>query len=145
MPETTDPQRCHRGYSLLETLLALALLAGGAVGLLQLYVHSLQSSHDAALAVRATDAAVELLARVRLNPEAPPGAWSHVRQDGGCAPTVDEGGDPAAEWQGWLARLGCLLPEPTAQMDDDAGRIAIRVEWRRRDGTRGTTVLESRR
>lgn len=149
MPDHTPPgarRAASRdgGYSLLETILALALLTAGATALLQLYTHSLQSGHDTALAMRANDAAVELLARARLYSRAPPGTWSREWHAGGCREVADDGGGPGEEWEAWLATLGCHLPEARARVVDDGDRFAVHLEWRGRTG-KGESVLESRR
>ena len=132
------------GYSLLETILALALLTAGATALLQLYTHSLQISHDTALKMRANDAAVELLARARLYPHAPPGTWSRGWHAGGCQKIADDGGGAWKEWESWLASLGCHLPDARARVVDNSDRFAVYLEWRSRTG-KGESVLESRR
>ncbi|MBK1735467.1 hypothetical protein CKO15_09265 [Halorhodospira abdelmalekii] len=59
-----NPHQC--GYSLVESLIAVALLAGAASGLLQLLGNSMVSAHEAALHGRAVLAAEEFFARARL-------------------------------------------------------------------------------
>jgi len=137
------------GYTLIEILVSVLVLAIGLLGLAQLQLFSIQNTHSSHLRSVATSLAYDMADRVRANPAAfQTGGYNNPAavQDGsclaaGCAPGAMAGHD-AYEWQ---FDVGQQLPSgagvicldgtpndgtPAAPACDGGGQIyAIKVWW----------------
>lgn len=60
----------QRGFSLIEVLIALVILAVGLLGMASLMLNSLQSSQSASMRSQASLYAYDIIERIRANPEA---------------------------------------------------------------------------
>lgn len=107
-----DGRRRAAGFSLVEVLVALVVMAVGLLGIAGLYVEGLRAGRTAVYRSAAVNLASDMADRIRANPEGTyegdgPGA------EGGC---VNGGGDcdpdtlAADDWARWLDDLEERLP-----------------------------------
>ncbi|ABM62589.1 hypothetical protein Hhal_1825 [Halorhodospira halophila SL1] len=124
----------HSGFTLLEALVALGLLAGvAAVSLLALY-GGVHGARDAGYHVRATLLAEELIARARLvAPDQRAAALAAV--DAGdidaCQPpsVKDQPRGDVVDADGWRAEVACQLPQAEVSAEAAADRIRVELRW----------------
>lgn len=147
--QSCSPFRVNGGYSLIEILVAVLVLAIGLLGLAQLQLTSIQNTHSSHLRSVATALAYDMADRVRANQAGfQTGAYNNpaAAQDAsclgaGCAPAAMAGHD-AFEWQADAAAqlpsgaaVICLDSTPNdgtsaAPACDGGGQIyAIKVWW----------------
>jgi len=123
------------GFSLLEALVALGLLAAVSATALHVLFSGVHSAREAAYRTQAVRLAEELIERARLVPPAERAAaldGSGWRRAGHCpAP------DPVARARGdrlaldaWRAEIACTLPAAEARIDAEADRLAVAIRWR---------------
>lgn len=130
-------QRRHAaGFTLVEVLVALVVMAVGLLGIAALYVEGLRAGRTAVYRSTAVNLASDMAERIRANPEAAyegagPGADNACVNGGGdCAP-----GELAADdWFRWLADLQERLPagaSASIERDDLAPvtQYRITVAW----------------
>ncbi len=135
-------QRCEEermprrmGYSLLEVLVALGLLASVTTVVLHVLSVGVQNTRAAAYRTRAVLAAEELIERLRLaRPEERPVLATQLQGDlpEGCsAPEVHAraSGSPLVAVNAWRAELGCALPDGKADLELDGERIMVELSW----------------
>lgn len=103
-----SPRRVN-GFTLIEVLVTIIVLAIGILGLAGLQIAGMRSNHSAYLRTQAVLAASDLSDRMRLNPAEFIGQQFY---SGGGSTTFDR----------WAAELARTLPAPTfAAADDDSG------------------------
>ena len=136
------------GYSLLEVLVAVALLATVAAATIRVLGSGQEAAREAAHRARAVLAAEELITRYQLfPPAAEPGAPGAIPIPEGCDPpeaTARAAADGLA-LSAWAAELACALPEPEARAEVEGRRVRVEIRWR--DGSGGdpaTVELEGR-
>ena len=95
------------GFTLVETLIALLVLAVGLLGLAHLYVECLRSTHAALLRSRAVTLSADLAERIRANRD-PADAY-----DCGGSCGAGAGGNAVAidDLQAWVTSITALLPD----------------------------------
>jgi type IV pilus assembly protein PilV len=95
------------GFTLVETLIALLVLAVGLLGLAHLYVECLRSTHAALLRSRAVTLSADLAERIRANRD-PADAY-----DCGGSCGAGTGGNAVAidDLQAWVTSITALLPD----------------------------------
>ncbi len=135
--------RTHRGFTLIEALVALVVLSIGLLGVAALQLASLQANHGASQRTQATFLAQDIVDRMRANRDAAV-AGDYDTDFGDAAPT-----SPAnvaqADISIWKARLLATLPSssdgaassmPDGEIVSDpaSNTIAIRIRW---DDSRG--------
>jgi len=143
--------RCKsRGFTLLETLVALLVLSVGLLGLAGLQTFSLRNNHSAFLRSQAVVLAYDALDRIRSNRaqallgtgspynDAPPTSAPNCSSN--CLP-ADLAAYDLFNWTGDVARL----PEGQGQITIDANNKAIvQVQWSdNRDGNLLTVAVET--
>lgn len=131
------------GFTLLETLVALLVLAVGAMGLLSLAGVSTRSQQEALFRIRAVAAFDDLAGRVRANP-AGLAAYAGEQAAGDCrsgqsrASACDPAQLAADDLSEWRSRHIAILPAGTALLNySNLGGLSsldVRIGWRSRDG-----------
>jgi type IV pilus assembly protein PilV len=132
--------RPPRGFSLVEVLVALVVMAVGMLGIAALYVEGLRAGRTSVYRTTAVNLAADMADRIKANPVAGPAyAGTGPGADSGCV----NGAEPctpdelaADDWFRWLADLQARLPQgSSAQVDFSpaAGpapaRYTITVSW----------------
>jgi type IV pilus assembly protein PilV len=70
--------RLQRGFTLIETLVSMVVLAVGMLGIAALYIEGLRSSQASVSRTIAVNLAADMADRIRANPNAPAGAYAGV-------------------------------------------------------------------
>lgn len=86
------PMIRHRGFSLVEALVALLVLSIGMLGIAALYVESLRSGRSALLRTQAVMLAADMADRIRVNPTVPTNYVKAVDDTGTLTAACDPGG-----------------------------------------------------
>jgi type IV pilus assembly protein PilV len=130
------------GFSIVEVLVALVVLAVGMLGIAGLYVTSLQASGSALLRMQAVNLAGDMADRIRANPNAG-AAYEGVAANNNCAgaaPAICSAAQMAGDdlWR-WRVQLAGALPDdgdaatPQGTVDVAAGgsprTYTITVTW----------------
>jgi len=101
--------RSQRGFTLVEVLIAVLVLAIGLLGLAGLQASSLRFNNDAQLRTQATLLAYDMVDRMRANRAQAADYDTGGFNSANCGDT--SGGSMAAQdTTDWLAQLDCLLP-----------------------------------
>lgn len=130
------PRRRSRGFSLVEVLVALVVMAVGMLGIAGLYIEGLRAGRTSVYRGAAVTLAGDMADRIRANPGGSY-AGSGPGADRGC---VNGGGDCSADdlaaddWFRWLGDLHRRLPAgATAVIEEQAGapvrQVAITLSW----------------
>ncbi|MGI9329416.1 MAG: type IV pilus modification protein PilV [Gammaproteobacteria bacterium] len=136
---TAPPPRASRGFSLVEILVALVVMAVGMLGIASLYVESLRAGRTSINRITAVTLAADMADRIQANPNAAasyngigPGAnQGCVNGAGACTPAEMADDD----WFTWLLDVNNRLPgapvativteNPTPQLT----RYTITLSW----------------
>ena len=150
-------RRCHaapdrtlqRGFTLIEALIALIVLAVGLLGIAALYVESLSASRSALLRTQAVNLAADMADRIRANRVAGV-AYAAATTDTGTENTACEStaGCAAAELAGhdifrWKARGAALLPGFLGEISftaDVPDEYVVTVSWTEPEGAASYTL-----
>jgi type IV pilus assembly protein PilV len=139
-----NSQRRQAGFTMVETLVALVVLAIGLLGIAALYLDSLRAGRTAIYRTQAVNLAADLADRIRTNRSALAGYTIDLGDDGGdvgpvgaCLTTA--GCSPAdmagTDLQAWKTRLAQLLPDGDGSVAVVAGAggepssYTIVVQW----------------
>jgi type IV pilus assembly protein PilV len=138
--------KSESGFTMVEVLVALVVLAIGLLGIAALYLNSLQAGRTAIYRTQAVNLAADLADRIRVNRTAVAG-YGNVFNDAfaevpACFPTVfPTGGCTAAELatsdlSRWKASLAQLLPNGQGQVVvtlpvalGEPANYVITVQW----------------
>jgi type IV pilus assembly protein PilV len=109
------------GFTLVETLIALLVLAVGLLGLAHLYVECLRATHAALLRSRAVTLSADLAERIRANRD-PADAY-----DCGGSCGTGTGGNTVAidDLQAWVTAVAALLPDGDCAVTYTAGTAGV--------------------
>jgi type IV pilus assembly protein PilV len=168
----TDRGFKYRGFSMVEALIALVIVAVCLLGVGQLTLQGLRETSDALLRMRAVHLISDMIERIRANPDAEDAydcaGYSGGVREQGCAPsgaparpcTARElAEDDLARWQS-LARDALPLTQTgqcdanviylAAGSDSEPARYRIEISWSERGSNEPITlsqelVLASRR
>jgi type IV pilus assembly protein PilV len=142
LPQSSN-SRASRGFTLVETLVALVVLSIGLLGVAALQLTSLRSNHGSAMRSQATFLAYDIVDRMRANRDAAvAGDYDIAYEDEGEAGTV--AGEDLIDWKTNIANTlpavdiaGVTSPaDGTISRDGDIFTITIR--WADWDDTGGT-------
>ena len=105
------------GFTLLEVLIALIILAVGLLGMASLTVHSMQSNQSAYMRSQASVLAYDIAERIRTNHEGATTTTTYTATSA-TAPACSGGCSPAEQAQldvaQWRAELASTMPGATA-------------------------------
>jgi len=128
----------HKGFTLVEVLVALVVMSVGMLGIAALYLEGLRAGRTALYRTTAITLAADMADRIRANRNAGPAyAGTGPGADGDC---VNGAADCTAEalaaddWLDWSSQLSARLPEgATGEVQVDAAAPAatytITVAW----------------
>jgi type IV pilus assembly protein PilV len=112
----------QNGFTLLEILVTLVILAIGLLGLLSLQMVSLKNNHSAQQRTTAIVHTYDILDRIRLNRTV---NYSIGFADVAANPATIEGQD-ITEWKANIARE---LPAGQGRIEDDGTIVIVEVRW----------------
>ncbi|WP_238636671.1 hypothetical protein [Halorhodospira sp. 9621] len=133
-PKREEGMPRHSGFTMLEALVALGLLAGVAAVSLQALLGGVHGARDAAYHVRATLLAEELITRARLvAPDQRSADLAEVDAGdvGTCQPPSvgDQARGDVVDADGWRAEVACQLPQAEVSVEAGADRIRVELRW----------------
>lgn len=130
-------QKIQNGFTLIEVLVAMLILAGGLLGLAFLHVVSLKNNQSAQYRTDATIESYSIVDRMRINREAAL-AGDYDIAIGSTPPTATTlAGSDIANWK---ATLDSLFADGDGSIAIDGdGIVTIVVEWDDSRGTEGKT------
>ena len=124
MPPARFRHHHSAGFSLIEVLISMLVLALGMLALAALFISSLATGHGASQRSQATFLAYDIIESMRANRQAAlDGAYS---TQGSCS-----GGLPVAgcDLQDWQAQIRRTLPDGTGQIRIQGTRASITLSW----------------
>ncbi|MCF1182616.1 type IV pilus modification protein PilV [Marichromatium gracile] len=136
--QLSPPQNAQRGFSLLESLIAMVVLAIGLLGMAELQTTAMRLNSSAYLRTQATNLAYDIIDRMRANrQQALAGAYDgqDLATDPQCpAASAASGTLAARDVQHWRAALACTLPRGTGSIVRNDDSFTVTVQW---DDSRG--------
>lgn len=133
------PRHSAAGFTLIEILVAMLVLAIGLLGVAAMQMRGLQFSHDAYLRSQISVLAYDMADRMRLNSAAAadyatPGAWTvPTSAPTGCSMTTVSAANDLSCWQ--LQVFDALPPGSTADVvAETGGEYTIALAWSDREG-----------
>jgi type IV pilus assembly protein PilV len=126
------------GFTLIEVLVALLVLAVGLLGMASLTVHSLQSNQGAYMRSQASVLAYDIAERMRFNHEGATAATTVYTNATATAPSCGESGCTSAQQaqldvSTWRAALASSMPGAEAAItrtaNDDLWAYQITISW----------------
>ncbi len=136
----TRPFAQSRGFSLIEVLVAMLILAIGLLGLAALQAQSLKFNHDALVRSEATLLAYELMDLMRAN-RVNANLYAAPDPGGVCDPTLlnaDGVATATMDLQCWFDNVAALLPAGRGAIAVNAGdpnMLDISLQWSDRINT----------
>ena len=135
----------QKGFSLIEVLITVLILAIGLLGLASLQANSLVGNQQSYMRSQATSLAYDMTDRLRANKRAALDGAYNTPFDDAVACAVPRGGGTVAEddLESWQIALACALTEGRGAVDVDGGSgiATIRVRWT--NGRSGGTETET--
>jgi type IV pilus assembly protein PilV len=129
--------RFDAGFSLLEVLVAMLVLAVGLLGVAAMQMRGLQYSHDAYLRSQISVLAYDIADRMRLN-QANAASYASTYTVPATAPTgcVVSSVTAANDLTCWHRQVfDAIPPGSTADIILASGEYTVELEWQNRDGT----------
>jgi len=131
----------HRGFTLIEIMVAVVVLAIGLLGLAGLQATSLRFNNSAYHRSQATNLAYDMADRMRANRQAAPtydtgGMLDPLDCEPPSLPTGDLVGQDRLAWR---TALACTLPLGTGSIALNGNVFTITVQW---DDSRGEEALQ---
>lgn len=147
MPERPIPVSAMRrrrreaeGFTLLEVLVAMLVLAVGALGIAAMQLRGLQYNHDAYLRSQISVLAYDIADRMRLN-QASAASYASTYNIGVAGPACTENSAAIAnDLACWQRRVWEALPPGGSAniVDDGGGEFTVTMSWVDREGTTRT-------
>lgn len=119
------------GFSMVEVLISVFILAIGLLGLLNLQMTSLKNNHSAQLRTTATVLAYDMLERIRANKTADYALTMSATPSG--ATTKD------ADLVEWISEISSALPSGDGSISYSGNIITVTIQWDDSRGTGGST------
>lgn len=124
-PKSFHCTRRQRGFSMIEVLIAVLILAIGLLGMAHMQASGMRSTHGAYLRTQATFLAGDILDSMRANvTPARAGSYDVAFGGAGTGGTV-EGDDLIA----WKAALAAALPAGDGQITTTGSDVTVEVSW----------------
>jgi len=123
-------RQSQKGFTLLEILVTLVILAIGLLGLLSLQIVSLKNNHSAQQRTTAVVHAYDILDRIRLNRTA--------NYAIALATTASGTGLKNTDLIEWKANLARDLPDGNGAISYSGDMVTITVQWNDERGTEGS-------
>ena len=124
-PKSLHCTRRQRGFSLIEVLIAILILAIGLLGIAHMQASGMRSTHGAYLRTQATFLAGDILDSMRANVTAARGGSYDVAFGGAGTGGTVEGDDLIA----WKAALAAALPAGDGQITTTGSDVTVEVSW----------------
>ena len=120
--------RRQRGFSLIEVLIAILILAIGLLGMAHMQASGMRSTHGAYLRTQATFLASDIIDSMRANATAARGGNYDIvfADDPACGATLE-----SCDLATWVANLAAMLPAGDGQITTSAtgGDVTVEVSW----------------
>ena len=117
--------RGQRGFSLIEVLIAILVLAIGLLGMAQMQASGMRSTHGAYLRTQGTLLTGDMLDSMRANVTAARTGNYDVTFGNNLAAGTIAGDDVIA----WKANLAALLPTGDGQVTTNGSDVTVAVRW----------------
>ncbi len=115
----------HSGFTLIEVLVALSVMAVGLLGMAALQLQGLRGTHDAALRTQAVILATDAVECLRVNAR----TGSDVCGVSACEPPSLSD----TELSDWRQRLADRLPQGEGNISKSASGVIVTVQWHSHD------------
>lgn len=144
-----------KGFTLIEVLIAVVILAVGLLGMASLLLNSMQSSQNAYLRSQASMLTYDLIERMRANQEHAVttnaytlAANAAATSDPGCASSCPPSDQAQKDLHDWRAALAAGIPEATAAITrSNDNQYQISIIWQEAGNpttdSEGNTVAQS--
>lgn len=132
----------QKGFTLIEIMVAVVVLAIGLLGLAGLQMTSLRFNSSAYLRSQATNLAYDMADRMRVNAVAARGGGYDgvaVEPNRTCGVVTATGTVAAQDIAAWRNALACVLPQGTGSITRSGAVFTILVQW---DDSRGQSAAQ---
>jgi len=123
--DTRSEGHAQQGFTLIEVLIAIVLLAIGMLSMAQMQANGIRANHGAYLRSQATILAGDILDSMRANaPAARAGGYNVALANTGASGTI--AGDDVIAWKTALADL---LPSGDGSISNVGNTLTVTVQW----------------
>jgi len=125
-PKSLYSTRRQRGFSMIEVLIALLILAIGLLGMANMQASGMRSTHGAYLRTQATIMAGDILDSMRANVNAARGGSYDIAFSGTatCGATL-----VSCDLDTWLTALAAILPAGDGQITTTGSDVTVEITW----------------